>query len=35
LDGRAADAYALLALVAAQDVEPAEDSDGTDRRWRN
>ena len=34
LDGRAADAYALLALVAGQDVEPAEDSDGTDGRWR-
>jgi hypothetical protein len=33
LDGRA-DAYALLALVAGQDVEPAEDSDGTDGRWR-
>lgn len=25
---------ALLALVAGQDVEPAEDSDGTDGRWR-
>jgi hypothetical protein len=24
----------LLALVAGQDVEPAEDSDGTDGRWR-
>ncbi|MHC6595236.1 IS1182 family transposase [Arthrobacter sp. C152] len=34
LEGRAADAYALLALVAGQDVEPAEDSDGTDGRWR-
>jgi IS5 family transposase len=34
LDGKAADAYALLALVAGQDVEPAEDSDGTDGRWR-
>jgi hypothetical protein len=34
LDGRAADAYALLALVAEQGVEPAEDSDGTDGRWR-
>ncbi|MHC6220610.1 transposase [Arthrobacter sp. MMS24-S77] len=34
LDGRAADAYALLALVAGQDVEPAEDSDRTDGRWR-
>lgn len=27
-------AVALLALVAGQDVEPAEDSDGTDGRWR-
>ena len=27
-------ALALLALVAGQDVEPAEDSDGTDGRWR-
>ena len=34
LDGKAAEAYALLALVAGQDVEPAEDSDGTDGRWR-
>jgi len=34
LQGKAADAYALLALVAGQDVEPAEDSDGTDGRWR-
>ena len=25
---------ALLALIAGQDVEPAEDSDGTDGRWR-
>ena len=33
-DGRAAEAVALLALVAGQDVEPAEDSDGTDGRWR-
>ena len=24
----------MLALVAGQDVEPAEDSDGTDGRWR-
>jgi hypothetical protein len=32
--GKAADAVALLALVAGQDVEPAEDSDGTDGRWR-
>lgn len=29
-----AEAVALLALVAGQDVEPAEDSDGTDGRWR-
>jgi hypothetical protein len=34
LEGKAADAYALLALVTGQDVEPAEDSDGTDGRWR-
>lgn len=34
LEGKAADAFALLALVAGQDVEPAEDSDGTDGRWR-
>jgi hypothetical protein len=33
-DGAAADALGLLALVAGQDVEPAEDSDGTDGRWR-
>jgi IS5 family transposase len=32
--GRAADAVGLLALVAGQDVEPAEDSDGSDGRWR-
>lgn len=32
--GKPADALALLALVAGQDVEPAEDSDGTDGRWR-
>jgi hypothetical protein len=30
----AADALGLLALVAGQDVEPAEHSDGTDGRWR-
>ncbi len=30
----AAQALALLALVAGQDVEPAEGSDGTDGRWR-
>jgi IS5 family transposase len=29
-----AQAVALLALVAGQDVEPVEDSDGTDGRWR-
>jgi len=34
LDDRAACALALLALVAGQDVEPAEGSDGTDGRWR-
>ena len=34
LDERAGQALALLALVAGQDVEPAEDSDGTDGRWR-
>ena len=32
--GKPADALALLALVAGQDVEPVEDSDGTDGRWR-
>jgi hypothetical protein len=32
--GKPADAVALLALVAGQDVEPAQDSDGTDGRWR-
>ena len=32
--GKPADALALLALVAGQDVEPAEDSGGTDGRWR-
>jgi hypothetical protein len=31
---RAGQAAALLALIAGQDVEPAEDSDGTDGRWR-
>jgi len=30
----AGQAIALLALVAGQDVEPAEGSDGTDGRWR-
>ena len=34
LDDAAASALALLALVAGQDVEPAEGSDGTDGRWR-
>jgi Transposase DDE domain/Transposase domain (DUF772) len=34
LDERAAGALALLALVAGQDVEPAEGSDGRDGRWR-
>lgn len=34
LGGSQADAVALLALVAGQDVEPAEDSDGTNGRWR-
>jgi len=34
LEERAAQAVALLALIAGQDVEPAEGSDGTDGRWR-
>jgi hypothetical protein len=34
LKPKAAEAVALLALVAGQDVEPAEGSDGTDGRWR-
>jgi hypothetical protein len=34
LEDPAASAVALLALVAGQDVEPAEGSDGTDGRWR-
>jgi hypothetical protein len=33
-DEQAQGAVALLALVAGQDVEPAEGSDGTDGRWR-
>jgi transposase len=33
-DERAGQALALLALIAGQDVEPAEGSDGTDGRWR-
>jgi hypothetical protein len=31
---RKREALALLALIAGQDVEPVEDSDGTDGRWR-
>jgi hypothetical protein len=34
LDDAGAQGLALLALVAGQDVEPAEGSDGTDGRWR-
>jgi IS5 family transposase len=34
LDAKAADAVALLALIAGQDVEPVEGSDGTDGQWR-
>jgi hypothetical protein len=34
LEPKAAEAVALLALVAGQDVEPAEGSDGTDGRWQ-
>ena len=34
LDPKAAEAVALLALVAGQDVEPVDGSDGTDGRWR-
>jgi hypothetical protein len=34
LDEPGAQALALLALVAGQDVEPADGSDGTDGRWR-
>src|SRR6266567_878375 len=34
LDEPASSALALLALVAGQDVEPAEGSDGRDGRWR-
>jgi Transposase domain (DUF772)/Transposase DDE domain len=34
LDEQAASALGLLALVAGQDVGPAEGSDGTDGRWR-
>jgi hypothetical protein len=34
LGARAAEAVALLALIAGQDVEPVEGSDGSDGRWR-
>jgi hypothetical protein len=34
LGPRGAEALALLALIAGQDVEPAEDGDGTDGRWQ-
>jgi hypothetical protein len=34
LGPKAAESLALLALVAGQDVEPVEGSDGTDGRWR-
>jgi hypothetical protein len=34
LEEPASSALALLALVAGQDVEPAQGSDGTDGRWR-
>jgi hypothetical protein len=34
LGPRGAEAVALLALVAGQDVEPVEDSDGSDGRWQ-
>ncbi len=34
LGERAANAVGMLALVAGQDVEPADDSDGGDGRWR-
>jgi Transposase DDE domain/Transposase domain (DUF772) len=34
LEEKAAEAVALLALIAGQDVEPADGSDGTDGRWR-
>lgn len=34
LEDKQAEAVALLALIAGQDVEPAEGSDGTDGRWR-
>ena len=34
LGAKAAEAVALLALIAGQDVEPVDGSDGTDGRWR-
>ncbi len=34
LDPQASEAVALLALIAGQDVEPVEDSDGRDGRWQ-
>ena len=34
LGEKAANSVGILALVAGQDVEPAEDSDGRDGRWR-
>ncbi len=34
LGPKAAEAVALLALIAGQDVEPVEGSDGTDGRWQ-
>lgn len=34
LGPRGAEAVALLALIAGQDVEPVDGSDGTDGRWR-
>ncbi|GAA3442390.1 hypothetical protein GCM10018955_62960 [Planomonospora venezuelensis] len=34
LDQAAADAVGLLALIAGQDVEPADGTDGTDGRWK-
>ncbi|BBX50930.1 hypothetical protein GCM10009645_49650 [Mycolicibacterium poriferae] len=34
IGARAAEAVALLALIAGQDVEPVEGSDGTDGQWR-
>ena len=34
LGAKAAEAVALLALIAGQDVEPVEGSDGRDGRWR-